>query len=895
MKRKYLKKDTKEGEESSTNATEKSKPASSTTTPSTEANHQSATFTSHPSIVAFRKRLSSLHKLACLPSKILHPLSIAPSSRLAFLLDILSCLYFLYNITTVPYRAAFETDSNTPFLVFDIVFDVIYWCYILSNFFRSHPSPDAGEESLITSRSYAFMHYVKWQFWVDFMIVLPFDWFLEDPKWRMTRLLGLIRFEMLYSNLEKHFRHRFPVALRFMKLFAYLLIAIHFGACFWYLSANLVGGGRRPSTHIIGEDRFSTVSVREMLMSREENPSYTYGNFRNYIVSLYFSSYYMMGYQSMLPQDIIQAIYAIFMAIVGAGFFATIISTASALVNDVNRTQQQFNARMTEIRDYMRFKKITPKLRKDIELYYTYLFRSKRLMERKDILGDIDTSLDRQIARCLHKDLVEKVPLFKAVENSLFIDDICTLLNYTLLLKGYYIIRKGEIGREMFFIKSGSVEVVNEEGNVVYATLSEGSFFGAVALTSEDSVRTASIRAAENCELYYLTKSSFEEILSIYPDALKIIKEITQKRVQETESKDKELEEEKKRAEQEHAYQLELKKQRIAREMELESDSSDDGENEEDREEYDALSTTSSDVSSSTDEDDEDGPMGASDGVPQEGGCISQDRLSKRVSKHEEIANALSRPDLASYSPSQRTSNMTFTPHNMSLVNTMVISSGARSHIASNPPGQQAHSRQIEVPSSVTSRSREPSSRAESLFNRHLSPQSALSGTVLTPPSPMSLPPRRRLTPNARTAAAHANGTPSRSSRIQFSSPQQFLSPQDHHHNSSSLGTPLPSDDNSITDHSTHHVVTRPSPAGNHFNLIPLSPLTPLVSRPVLGFNQQSRSPIIPPRTRRRIPDLYRTTRERGVNGDTPTRSEEDSPSRDASHGQNHSSNGNSS
>lgn len=47
---------------------------------------------------------------------------------------------------------------------------------------------------------------------------------------------------------------------------------------------------------------------------------------------------------------------------------------------------------------------------------------------------------------------------------------------------------------QMFFINRGTVEVVSEDGEVVFATMNEGKFFGEISLVFS-CPRTASIRS----------------------------------------------------------------------------------------------------------------------------------------------------------------------------------------------------------------------------------------------------------------------------------------------------------------------------------------------------------------------------------------------------------------
>ena len=68
----------------------------------------------------------------------------------------------------------------------------------------------------------------------------------------------------------------------------------------------------------------------------------------------------------------------------------------------------------------------------------------------------------------------------------------------------------------MYFIHRGLMQMVNEEGSVIFATLREGAFFGEVAMFTTQR-RTASARALTDCILYSMTVGDFEEVIKDYP------------------------------------------------------------------------------------------------------------------------------------------------------------------------------------------------------------------------------------------------------------------------------------------------------------------------------------------------------------------------------------------
>ncbi len=158
---------------------------------------------------------------------------------------------------------------------------------------------------------------------------------------------------------------------------------------------------------------------------------------------------------------------------------------------------------------------------RDTNLWMLYRTDFEELLVRHP---SISLALNRALSerlleadRRFHEAHLGRIPLFRGLSTSQ-LEDLNRKLKPEVFRRGEVVCREGEEADRMWFIEAGQAEVVIQvEGEEVrLATLREGDFFGEMALLT-GSVRSATVRAVTDLDLWALRKEDFDGLLLQYP------------------------------------------------------------------------------------------------------------------------------------------------------------------------------------------------------------------------------------------------------------------------------------------------------------------------------------------------------------------------------------------
>ncbi|XP_075881340.1 uncharacterized protein LOC142887514 [Nelusetta ayraudi] len=450
-------------------------------------------------------------KLPALPAwlqvilKYRFPSSIDPFTDLVYVLWLfLVVAAWNWNVWLIPVRWAFpyQTAENIHlWLLADYTCDLIYILDILV--FQPRLQFVRGGDIVCDPKAMRENYMTTERFKTDVISLFPMEVF-----YYFTGVNSLLRFpRLLKYQVFFEFNDRMEAVMkkayvyRVIRTSTYLLYSLHINACLFYWGSDYEGLG-------------STKWVYN-------------GKGNAYIRCYYFAVKTLITIGGLPdPTTVFEICFQLINYFVGVFAFSIMIGQMRDVVGAATAGENYYRACMDSSVKYMNSYNIPREVQNRIKTWYDYTWKSQGMLDEQELLMQLPAKMRLDIAVDVNYAIVSKVALFQGCDRQM-VFDLLTRLKSVVYLPGDFVCKKGEIGREMYIIKQGEVQVVGgPDLQTVFVTIRAGSVFGEISLLAGGggNRRTANVKAHGFANLFILDKKDLAEILVHYPESQKLLR-----------------------------------------------------------------------------------------------------------------------------------------------------------------------------------------------------------------------------------------------------------------------------------------------------------------------------------------------------------------------------------
>ncbi|XP_077453489.1 cyclic nucleotide-gated channel beta-1 isoform X1 [Stigmatopora argus] len=438
------------------------------------------------------------------------PTSIDPFTNLMYVLWMfLVSLAWNWNVWFIPVRWAFpyQTPGNIYYwLLTDYICDLIYILDI--TVFQPRLQFVRGGDIVSDTKEMRSNYMKTNRFKFDVVSLLPLELFYFktgiNPLLRLPRLLKINSFFEFNERLEAILTKAY--VYRVIRTTTYLLYCLHCNACLYYWGSAYKGLG-------------STKWVYD-------------GKGNSYIRCYYFAVKTLITIGGLPdPTTLFEIVFQLINYFVGVFVFSIMIGQMRDVVGAATASQTYYRTCMDNTIKYMSSYRIPKDVQNRVKTWYNYTWQSQGMLDEQELLTQLPDKMRLDIAIDVNYSIVSKVPLFQGCDQQMIFDMLKSLRS-VVYLPGDYVCKKGEVGREMYIIKAGEVQVVGgADGKTVFVTLSAGSVFGEISLLAVGggNRRTANVVAHGFANLFILDKKDLNEILVHYPESKNLLRKKARK------------------------------------------------------------------------------------------------------------------------------------------------------------------------------------------------------------------------------------------------------------------------------------------------------------------------------------------------------------------------------
>jgi hypothetical protein len=429
-----------------------------------------------------------------------------PSSSVAQFWNMLVFFCWVHELFFVPFIAGFTPQADhSMYTIIDLLCDAVLASHAL---YMAPRIQKIIEGELVTDFNELFRYYMTSEFYVDVIGGFPLATLFEiycfvygTPRvaielyLSLLRLSKLILFLRLLDTMNKTAvrlsTHVNSAYFRILTQVLLIYMVTHWVGCGWVFLTNYYG---------YGSDDFVMSAGWEIEKA-----------LKKYEYAMFWGLKQMTGGDTGTgaPETRVERFFSFFITLAGISIYASIISSLSDIVRNVNEEEDAVHAKIEMLNNYMRRKKVCRELRSRITSYMEYKLHRDHDEEEKRMLDELPEKLKAELILNMNRSLIMKVPFLARCSTSIM-NELSLRLKPTHYAPNEYIFHAGEVSNIMYFICKGQVHISTATG-VDVATLGTGCFVGEMELLDERP-KEMNVKSLSFCDTLGLTKADLFEV-----------------------------------------------------------------------------------------------------------------------------------------------------------------------------------------------------------------------------------------------------------------------------------------------------------------------------------------------------------------------------------------------
>jgi CRP-like cAMP-binding protein len=335
---------------------------------------------------------------------------------------------------------------------------------------------------------------------------------------RLVRLLRVVKVLKIRPEIRRWLQYsRHANLLRLVRLVLSFLILNHYAACIWFGAV----ASDQTKARIVNHDPIHL-----------------------YVVSFYTTLLVIQGQNLDELFTDGEYIFCISAMLFGAIVMAVVFGNVAILIANYYENQSSHQKKMEWLFSSMTRMKLPMDLQNRINDYYQAMWERHGTLDGAvtAFIPELSRNLAYEVELFLRMDMINRAPIFQSCSAKV-VQELVMELELQVFMPGDYIVVRGEVGNDMYFVQNGVCEVTKDlqppsttasfqqvrrgtvdasANEIILKTLGQGDYFGEIALLM-NCKRTANVRAHVFSELCALTRQVFENISMRYLEDRTII------------------------------------------------------------------------------------------------------------------------------------------------------------------------------------------------------------------------------------------------------------------------------------------------------------------------------------------------------------------------------------